>query len=58
MLQSIPLAVGRQPVHMAGNAGSAGNTVVVGVVAVVDVGIPAMPPDTAGIVGTAACIAG
>lgn len=52
------LVVGKRPVRMADNADSVDSTAaVVGVaVAVVDAGIPAMLPGTAGIAGTAACI--
>ena len=43
---------------MADTAGSAGNTVAAVVEAAADVGIPAMPPSTAGIADTAACTVG
>ena len=45
---------------MADSAGSVDSTVAVvgAVAAVVDVGIPAMPPGTVGIAGTAACTVG
>lgn len=54
------LVVGKRPVRMADNVDSVDSTAaVVGVAAaVVDAGIPAMPPGTAGIAGTAACIVG
>lgn len=53
------MVAGKWSVHMVDNVDSVDSTAAVGVAAaVVDGGIPAMPPGIVGIAGTAACIAG